>query len=64
MVRVGDWKLIHFYDPKKPDELYNIKRDISEQNNLIQKEPERAIALKKKMQELLNQTHAVLPTVK
>jgi len=64
VVRVGDWKLIHFYDPKKPDELYNIKRDISEQNNLIQKEPERVIALKKKMQEILNQTHAVLPTVK
>jgi len=63
VVRVGDWKLIHFYDPNKPDELYNISTDLSEQHNLAQKEPERASQLKKQMNDLIQKTEAKLPTV-
>lgn len=33
-IRVGDWKLIHYYETGT-NELYNIKEDISEKNNLM-----------------------------
>ncbi|WP_395050491.1 sulfatase [Flavobacterium sp.] len=36
-VREGDWKLIEFYEDKRV-ELYNLKNDISEKNNLALKE--------------------------
>ncbi|TDF34479.1 sulfatase [Alteromonadaceae bacterium M269] len=38
-MRQGDWKLIRFAD--RPAELYNIKEDKAEQNNLADKYPER-----------------------
>lgn len=63
VVRVGDWKLIHFYNPNKPDELYNISNDLGEQKNLIKREPERASQLKKQMDQLILKTKAKLPTV-
>ena len=63
VVRVGDWKLIHFYDPNKPDELYNISQDIGEEKNLIKQEPERTAQLKKQMDQLIQKTEAKLPTV-
>lgn len=39
VVRQGDWKLMRF--PDRPAELYNIKNDISESNNLASKYPEK-----------------------
>ncbi|SKB37952.1 sulfatase [Daejeonella lutea] len=36
----GDWKLIEFFDNKSV-ELYNLKQDISETNNLASKNPEK-----------------------
>ena len=62
VVRHGDWKLIHFYDPAKPDELYNLRRDISEKENLATKEPAHRKQLNQLMQDLLKDTKAVLPT--
>ncbi|ANQ52373.1 sulfatase-like hydrolase/transferase [Flammeovirga sp. MY04] len=38
-VRSGDYKLLRFSD--RPAELYNLKEDISEQNNLAYQEPEK-----------------------
>lgn len=38
-MRLGDWKLIH-NSPYKPMELYNLKEDPFETNNVIDKEPE------------------------
>lgn len=61
VVRDGDWKLIHFYDPNKPDELYNLAQDQSEQNNLIKQEPERRKMLQKQMDHWLKKTNAQLP---
>jgi len=63
VVRNGDWKLIHFYDPAKADELYHISHDISEKNNLAKQEPERLVELKKQMERLLEETNATLPAV-
>lgn len=62
-VRSGDWKLIHFYDPNKPDELYNISQDLAEQKNLAKQEPERLSELKKQMNQLIEKTEAKLPTL-
>ena len=39
VVRHGDWKLLRF--PDRPAELYNLSEDISEDNNLAYKYPER-----------------------
>ncbi len=37
-IRVGDWKLIDFYDEQRT-ELYNLSEDLSEANDLFSKEP-------------------------
>ncbi len=49
-VRAGDWKLVAFYDTEKV-ELYNLKDDIGETEELSGKYPE-------KCQELLDKLHA------
>jgi uncharacterized sulfatase len=51
-VRAGDYKLIEWFDesicgPGNEFELYNLKEDIGEQNNLAKKMPERVEQLKK-----------------
>lgn len=48
-IRVGDFKLLHFVESNKI-ELYNIKDDISEKNDLSQQMPEKV----KEMLDLLN----------
>ena len=48
-VRAGDWKLIKFYEKEKV-ELYNLKEDIEEKNDLSGKNPD-------KTRELLNLLH-------
>jgi arylsulfatase A-like enzyme len=47
-IRKGHWKLIEFFDTGEK-ELYNLEKDISEENNLADKNPEKAAEL----QELL-----------
>lgn len=46
-VRDGDWKLVRF--PDRPAELYNVRTDISEQQNLAGKYPDRVKALFKEL---------------
>lgn len=53
-IRVGDWKLIalNVSDPSKETlELYNLKKDIHEDNNLVEKEAKRAKKLRALMEE-------------
>ncbi len=45
-IRVGDWKLIEFYDTSER-ELYNLNNDIGEENNLYFKNPKQADILQK-----------------
>jgi uncharacterized sulfatase len=40
-VRAGDWKLIVFQDGKTPPELYNVKADPFEEQNLARAEPDK-----------------------
>lgn len=54
--REGDWKLIYYYNPQLPDkpmmELYNLKKDPIEINNLATTEP---IILTRMLQAMSNQ---------
>ncbi len=62
-VRMGDYKLIEFFEDGRI-ELYNLREDISEDNNLADTEPE----LAKKLQDLLSywreSVGAIIPELK
>ncbi|WP_051291299.1 sulfatase [Pedobacter glucosidilyticus] len=60
-VRKGDWKLIRWYETGK-EELFNLKDDISEQNNLLTKEPKIAKSLSKALNKWLKREKALFPT--
>jgi len=69
-VRKGDWKLIRFYydGDKQPDgtyahryELYNLKWDIGEQNNLARAQPERVKELDALIETFLIESETLLP---
>ena len=62
-VRAGDYKLIEWFDesicgPGNRFELYNLKKDIGEQNNLAKKMPEKTEELKKILQDWRNEVNA------
>lgn len=60
-VRSGDYKLLEFYEDKRI-ELYNIKEDIGETNNLAQKNPQKAQELYEKLDNWRKQVKAPIPT--
>ncbi|MBI9019190.1 MAG: sulfatase [Phycisphaerae bacterium] len=60
-VRMGDWKLIKWYEDDKL-ELFNLKDDISEKNNLAKTNPAMVKKLKAHMDKMLKETNAKLPT--
>lgn len=51
-MRLGDWKVIYFYQPKRW-ELYNLRLDIGEQNNLATMEPKKLQQMASRMVSLL-----------
>ena len=61
-IRMGDWKLLHFYEDKR-DELYRLSADASEQNNLAAKEPAKARELRAQLDAELHSVKARLPSV-
>ena len=60
-VRSGDWKLIEFYENGKI-ELYNLKKDIGETNDLSEKYPEKKNELYKLLDDWRKETNAPIPT--
>jgi len=46
VIRIGDWKLIERGAPKQ-NELYNLKEDVAENNNLIAANADRAARIQK-----------------
>jgi arylsulfatase A len=60
IVRAGDWKLIKRYEQKE-FELFNLKEDLSEKEDLAAKMPEKVRQLDAKLTALLKSTNAKLP---
>ena len=56
----GDWKLIHFIEDDSK-ELYNLKTDIAEENNLIEKYPKKAEELYHNLDNWLKEVKAKIP---
>ena len=59
-VRAGDWKLLEFYETGRR-ELFNVARDKSESNNLIEQQSEIAAALHLKLATWRDSVGAKLP---
>ena len=62
-IRSGDWKLIHRHDMGRL-ELYNLRDDIGEQNDLSAQNPEKVLELAEKLTTHLKATKADRPSVK
>jgi len=62
-VRAGDWKLIEFFEDDKI-ELYNLKNDIGEKNNLVETNPKKAKELHDLLINWRDKTKAPVPTEK
>ncbi|MFO1440774.1 MAG: sulfatase [Verrucomicrobiaceae bacterium] len=60
-IREGDWKLIQWFEGDRI-ELYNLRADLSETNNLAAKEPERVQAILAKLKAWQKDVGALMPT--
>jgi arylsulfatase A len=60
-IRRGDHRLIEFYDDN-PIELYNLRDDIGERNNLAASSPELVESLREELHEWLRSVAAQMPT--
>ena len=61
IIRKGDWKLIRWYDSDRGMELYNLKKDLSEENNLAEKMPEKVKELDSQLATYLKNSGAKIP---
>jgi arylsulfatase A-like enzyme len=59
-VRMGDWKLIHFFENDRV-ELYNLREDIGEMNDRSVTNPDKASALRARLEAWRVQVGAQLP---
>jgi len=62
-IRLGDYKLIEFYEDNHV-ELYNLKNDIGEKNDLSAKLPQKTKELRKKLHAWLKEVDARMPKPK
>jgi arylsulfatase A-like enzyme len=60
-VRAGDWKLLLWYEEKSL-ELFNLRQDIGEKNNLVDNLPEKTAELNGLLTRWLKQSGAVFPS--
>jgi hypothetical protein len=60
-VRLGNWKLIEWYEDKRL-ELYDLKADLGEKNNLALKEPEKTASLVRLLHDWRQRVDAQMPT--
>lgn len=59
-ILMDNWKLINFYETKTI-ELYNLNNDIGERTDLSEKYPEKLSQLKRKLNEMLQETESKFP---
>lgn len=62
-IRQGDWKLVYMHGSRQK-ELFNLKEDIGEKQNLIAQYPQKAKQLTKKLHRYLQRVKAQMPTNK
>ena len=60
-IRMGEWKLIEFFEDNE-FELYNLKEDLSEKNNLAAQMPDKVKKLHASMLKWRKATKAPVPT--
>lgn len=60
VIRDGDYKLIHYFEDNR-NELYNLKNDLREQNDLVGELPAIATALEEKLNQWLEKNDAKFP---
>ncbi len=60
-VRKGDWKLIEFFEDGRM-ELYNVRNDVGEKNDLASRMPEKAAELHRLLVEWRRRVRAPVPT--
>jgi len=60
ILRAGDWKLIKRYEGRT-FELFNLRDDLAEQNDLADAMPEKVQELNARLEQWLDRTHAKLP---
>ncbi len=63
IIRKGDWKMIYFYNDQH-HELYNIKEDIGESNNLAIEHPNKVKSLSISLSNYLRNATAARPVLK
>jgi len=62
-VRSGDHKLIQRFEEPDNPQLYNLKDDIGEMNDLAKSQPELTATLKAKLEQWQSSTGAVIPSI-
>ncbi len=62
-IRKGDWKLIYYHTDQN-FELFNLKNDLEETNNLAHEKPEKVEELAKKLTNYLQKRNAPMPLIK
>ena len=60
-LRAGEWKLIEFFEDNRV-ELYNLKDDLGEKQNLAAKQPEKAAELRQRLHNWRASVGAQMPT--
>jgi hypothetical protein len=60
VIRLGDWKLIHYWEDGR-EELYNLKNDEAERNNVASQEIETKEKLSKQLLGWLKEVNAKIP---
>jgi arylsulfatase A-like enzyme len=60
-IRSGDWKLLEFFEDSRV-ELYNLRDDLGETNNLATSQPAKANELREKLIAWRKKLHAPMPT--
>ncbi|MBT6768939.1 MAG: sulfatase [Opitutales bacterium] len=61
VIRKGDWKLIQYFESNTV-ELYNLRKDIGESNELSKTYPEKASALLSELERWQKKSNAIIPT--
>ncbi len=61
LIQIGDWKLMNFFEDNR-FELYNLRDDIGESQNLAAKQPDKLGELKTKMMAWRSSIQAPMPT--